>query len=113
MFDSPINWQEFIERVGFPAFSFLIVLFGGWKIVRWIGRQVEKFAVDIVKPIADAHLNFVGSLDVTQRQLAQSSQKQADAVDKISDTLETITNQHGAKIDAIHAAVVVRQKGDV
>ena len=111
MFDSPIHWQEFIERVGFPAFSFLIVLLGGWRIVRWIGRQVEKFAVDIVKPITDAHLNFVGSLDSTQKQLAAASQKQADAVDKISDTLEMITNQHGQKIDDIHAVVVMRKGG--
>lgn len=110
MTENPIDWMSVAERFGFPSLCILLGGLGFWRVVRWLGRQIEKFAENIVKPIADAHLHFVGSLDSTQKQLANASQKQADAVDKISDTLETITVQHGQKLEDIHA-VVVRQRG--
>ena len=99
MTENPIDWLNIAERFGFPSFCLLAILLGGWRICRWLGDN-------IVKPMTDAHLQFIGSLDTTQRQLASSCQKQADAVDKISDTLQTITEAHGQKIDDIHAVVV-------
>ena len=111
MTENPVDWLNLAERLGIPTLFILLGGLGFWKIVNWIGKQVEKFAENIVKPIADAHLHFVGSLDSTQKQLANSSQKQADAVDKISDTLETITVKHGQKLEDIHSAIVLRKGG--
>lgn len=97
----PTSWLQIIKELGFPIAISIALLLGIWLMARWI-------AENIAKPITTAHLSMVGTLETSQRQLADATVKQANAVDKISDTLETITITHGQKLNDIHTAVVMR-----
>ena len=60
-----INWGELVERLGFPIALSLILLWMGWRAGRWIANQV-------IIPVRDAHINFLGTLQITQQQQAVS-----------------------------------------
>lgn len=71
------------QTFGIPLGLLLIVLAGGWRAGRWL-------AANVLRPLTAAHIDFLGTLSMTQQQQ--------------SDTLKTIaqTQERQAKLQEDH-----------
>lgn len=92
---------EMIERLGFPIAIVVLLVYGAWHTLRYIGRSV-------VEPLVAEHKSFLTSMKdkATQdtentRVLVGASEQQTEAITKI---LEMEVKEHQS-LDELHLKV--------
>lgn len=77
------KYADVIKNLGVPTVLLCVLIYGGWRMIQWAGEH-------IATPIVDRQIKFMDQIEETNRQHAETQKQQADAIGKISDTLESI-----------------------
>ncbi len=71
------NWVEIIEKLGLPVGMLAFVSYSLWKATAWLG-------VNILAPLKDRHLQFLDSLQITLKILAEGQTALAKEMETIT-----------------------------
>jgi hypothetical protein len=78
-----MDWLAIAERLGFPAFMALGLLY-------IISKASILFINDVVKPLKETHINFVNSLKIQLEQLTSSQTNLVNTLNTISKTISAL-----------------------
>lgn len=76
-----MEWAAIVERLGFPIFVALVLLWAFGKTAKWFG-------IHILIPIRDAHTSFLQSLQNSQHSISDTQHKQAVTLEKLTELQE-------------------------
>ena len=78
-----MDWLAITERLGFPAFMAIGLLY-------IISKASILFINDVVKPLKETHINFVNSLKIQLEQLTSSQTNLVNTLNTISKTISAL-----------------------
>jgi len=88
-----MDFEPLLDRWGIPSALLIAILFGLWRLAKWLGARIDRW----IEPMVKAHINLanetagaVADDTRTLKDLADSQQRIAVTQEKLTERLERL-----------------------
>lgn len=78
------NWNSILEKVGLPGALILLLIYGGYRVVNWLGTHV-------FLPLTNRHIEFLNNIEKSLENSERFSGSIAQANSDMNDNLHKIS----------------------